>query len=239
MDRLKVPEISGLTRGSGRKHSHTLSESDRLTALERAGVPTLFLDARVSDFEFPAPEFNDHGLFISGPVGVGKSRLAAAILAEKLSEVATVTHVYSYPPGHKKSPDTERLLYTVVKPNVAYVSVRRMLRKLRRTFSEGTTETETAVLDAVIKPELILFDDIGAEKSSEWTREQICYIISERIDACRPSLITSNLSIEEISKNIDERLGSRFGGMAEYTMEGPDRRLDIGKRAANREPEQN
>jgi len=70
-----------------------------------------------------------------------------------------------------------------------------------------------------------VLDDLGAEKTSDWTGQSIYTLISRRINDCKPTIVTSNLSLSEIDA-VDPRRASRLGGMVYYKMTGHDRRLD-------------
>ncbi len=57
-------------------------------------------------------------------------------------------------------------------------------------------------------------DDIGAEKVSEWTRERLLNIISDRYDSERTIIFTSNHSPQEIEMVLGGRVRSRIEGMS-------------------------
>ncbi|MFW3474385.1 hypothetical protein [Streptomyces microflavus] len=61
---------------------------------------------------------------------------------------------------------------------------------LRPKGSERGTEEE---LRRLVKVPLLVLDDLGSAKASEWTEEVTYRLINERYNACRPTLYTSNL----------------------------------------------
>jgi DNA replication protein DnaC len=88
---------------------------------------------------------------------------------------------------------------------------------------EGTdSESEFARLaDAP----LLLLDDLGAAKNSEWTEEVTYRLIGHRYDAMTPTLITTNVEISDLRKNLSERVSSRLHEMCRYVvLKGDDRR---------------
>jgi DNA replication protein DnaC len=88
---------------------------------------------------------------------------------------------------------------------------------------EGTdTEGEFARLaDAP----LLLIDDLGAAKNSEWTEEVTYRLIGHRYDAMTPTLITSNTRIEDLRDALSDRVASRLREMCRFVpLKGTDRR---------------
>ncbi|MFD5709529.1 ATP-binding protein [Streptomyces pharetrae] len=98
---------------------------------------------------------------------------------------------------------------------------------LRPGGSDRGTETELARLTAV---PLLLLDDLGSAKASEWTEEITYRLINERYNACLPSIYTSNLPASSpdgpnITTVLGERISSRLSQDTRViAMTGPDRR---------------
>ncbi len=73
---------------------------------------------------------------------------------------------------------------------------------------------------------VLCIDDLGAEKATEYVRQLIYYILDEREQGDLVTVITSNLSLNQIDENIDKRASSRILGMCEVLKTtGEDRRL--------------
>lgn len=112
---------------------------------------------------FPAV---DKGLLLFGPHGVGKTHLAAGILKE------------------------------VIRTKGArgfFFETRELLRLVRETFNRGNEETEMDVLAPVLEADLLVLDDLGAEKTSEWVQETLGLVVNTRYNAKRATIFTSNL----------------------------------------------
>ena len=81
---------------------------------------------------------------------------------------------------------------------------------------------------------LLIIDDLGVERSTEYVREQIFAIIDERYKANLPLIVTTNLTIDELSspKDVaDARIYSRLLEMcAPIQIRGSDRRQKSGDR---------
>lgn len=77
---------------------------------------------------------------------------------------------------------------------------------------------------------LLLLDDLGTEKISEWTEEATYRLLNERYNQCRPLIITSNLPTqndngEDLQDKLGGRIVSRLSQMTTFVeMIGPDRR---------------
>ncbi|MDI9885950.1 ATP-binding protein [Streptomyces sp. HNM0645] len=102
-----------------------------------------------------------------------------------------------------------------------------MYALLRPGGSEHGPEYEVKRL---MKIGLLLIDDLGTEKISEFTEEATYRILNERYNECRPLIITSNLPArdDEGSDLVDRvggRIASRLSQMtAVVDLVGPDRR---------------
>ena len=72
---------------------------------------------------------------------------------------------------------------------------------------------------------LLIIDDIGSEKLTEWVRERIVSIIHTRVSNGLSTIYTSNLSPEEIKAEMGDRISSRIlGGAKIVEITGADRR---------------
>ena len=150
------------------------------------------------------------GLFINGAAGVGKTRLATALFWENLHRTA-----------YKPSGSYEQL-------SAAWATAPDVLLRLRATFNGSGLEID--VVKELADVRLLVLDDLGAERQSEWTALALYTILSRRVNWMRPTIVTSNLTLKEIDA-ADPRLASRLGGMAQITLTGADRRLAaIGER---------
>ena len=67
---------------------------------------------------------------------------------------------------------------------------------------------------------------MGVEKKTEWVNEKLYQIINHRYNEMKPTVVTSNLSVESIEDLLGQRLVSRLLGSCEVmTIKGKDRRL--------------
>ena len=147
----------------------------------------------------------DRGMLFHGPVGVGKTHLAVGILKAVIRKTGAKGYFF-------ETPD--------------------LLRQVRNTYNTRVDETEMGVLQPVIDAELLVLDDLGAEKTSEWVQETLGLVINSRYNARRPTIITTNLQDDNDSTNpnsfmfqIGARTRSRLVEMCEWIqIEGADER---------------
>jgi DNA replication protein DnaC len=150
--------------------------------LAEARIPPRFARAELSSFEhdmdtqrqawqkasafveaFPVV---DRGLLLFGPHGVGKTHLAVGIL--KACVRAKGARAY-------------------------FFETRELLRLVRDTYNRSVEETEMEVLKPLLNADLLVLDDLGAERTSEWVQETLGLVVNTRYNAKRPTVFTSNL----------------------------------------------
>ena len=74
-----------------------------------------------------------------------------------------------------------------------------LLRDLKASFNDNYKEK----FNSIMKSPLLLLDDIGAENSSAWSRDEVLGpILQYRMDYGLPTFFTSNLTLEELEKNL-------------------------------------
>lgn len=102
-----------------------------------------------------------------------------------------------------------------------------MYGSLRPTGSAGTSEHG---LKKLCEVPLLLLDDLGSAKTSEWTEEITYRLINHRYNQCLPTIFTSNLPPRaahgpDLTSTLGERIASRLAEMVTVVpMAGADRR---------------
>ncbi|MGX1851684.1 ATP-binding protein [Streptomyces sp. NPDC055299] len=80
-------------------------------------------------------------------------------------------------------------------------------------------------LQTLARCPLLLLDDLGAAKNSEWTEELTYRLINHRYEHLRPTLITTNLPTTDLRTALGDRIASRLAEMTQRViLTGPDRR---------------
>ena len=113
---------------------------------------------------------------------------------------------------------------------IRWISFPAFIMSLQKGFGiDGVKPYEIAEEVALFEGTLFI-DDLGAEKLSEYVRQITYYILNEREQRMLNTVISSNLSLNDINISIDARISSRICGMCEVlNFKGKDRRLNNGK----------
>lgn len=170
----------------------------------------------------------ERGLYFVGEPGHGKTHLAVAT-ARAWSQVATTIAV-EVPkavriPDHYLSEVVERIAarFPDGPPSqqriFVFVSAPDLLDRLRSTFDRENNESTEMLMRELMDADLLVLDDLGAEKSTEWASEKLFRIIDGRFKDSRPIIVTSNLKLSQIGRRYQEgdfpageRLASRIAG---------------------------
>lgn len=127
----------------------------------------------------------DKGLLFIGEPGVGKTHLATAVLRLAVEK----TGAYGL-----------------------FVDVRKLLRTIKDTYNPVVKATELEVIRPVMEAQLLVMDDLGAEKTSEWVDETMNLIVNTRYNQRLPTIFTTNyLDRDPDDKSVAEVLIERVG----------------------------
>lgn len=82
-----------------------------------------------------------------------------------------------------------------------------------------------ARLEQLAGADVLLIDDLGAAKVTEWTEEILYRLLNRRYEAMLPCLLTSNLPTDQLREHVGDRIASRVAEAADVVvLNGPDRR---------------
>lgn len=195
-------------------------------------VPLRFHDKFVSNYKGNKREVdlavnaitNRKSVFLYGSCGTGKSHLAVALAMEWLRAGNFIVELaYGYQHvirGTEKSIDKPYLYLPHFLPSVE------LFLELKATF-DSKTETEMDVIDKYSRCPLLIIDDVGAEKVSDWSRQIFYTLIDRRYRDMKQTIITTNKTPDQIAQLIDERITSRIFEMGEVIeLKGNDRRIE-------------
>jgi DNA replication protein DnaC len=125
----------------------------------------------VQGFVRDYPALDDRGLLLMGGPGVGKTHLAIAALRDLINR------------GH----------------NGYFCEYGSLLRQVQASYRPDSDATEMSILDPVLKTEVLVLDDLGVIKPSDWVRDIVGYILNKRyvdgslnLDNRRCTIITTN-----------------------------------------------
>ena len=164
------------------------------------------------------------GLLLTGSIGVGKTHLAVGILQALVAERGAAGLFCDY---------------------------RDLLKQVQNSYNRQVNETELEVLKPVFEAEVLVLDELGASKPTDWVWDTVAHILNTRYNDRRTTIITTNytnsvplgtdldssrgvraaLREETLGDRIGERMRSRLQEMCVVVeMQGEDFRQKV-KRA--------
>ena len=141
-----------------------------LSSFEFQGALGSLLPARMAACKF-VEEFpfdkTGNGLLFIGPVGVGKTHLAVAIMKALILQQGV---------------------------QCLFCDYRELMKEIQNSYEREVEQTELGVLRPILNAEVLLLDELAAVRStnSNWMSEQIQFVINTRYNSAKPTLITTN-----------------------------------------------
>jgi len=113
-------------------------------------------------------EFAETGLLFIGAPGVGKTHLAAAVLAEVIRRYGV---------------------------RGRFVDFTSLVHRIQSTFDPSSPESKHDVLDPVIQAPLLVLDELGALKPTPFVNDTLYLVLNSRYTARRPTIFTTNFRL--------------------------------------------
>jgi DNA replication protein DnaC len=152
----------------------------------------------------------DVGLMFLGTCGVGKTHLAVSLLKQVILEKGDSGQFYD---------------------------LRDLLREIQGSWNSVSQASELDVLKPVLDAHVLVLDELGANKPTEWVRDTIAHIINCRYNDKKLTIFTTNYldtpgkaGEESLSDRVGVRLRSRLFEMCtEIEISGKDFRQEVKK----------
>lgn len=162
------------------------------------------------------------GLLLTGSIGVGKTHLAVGMLQALITERGSKGLFYDY---------------------------RDLLKQVQNSYNRSVEATELEILQPVFDAEVLVLDELGASKPTDWVWDTVAHILNTRYNDRRTTIITTNYANlppggselnaaraavreETLGDRIGERMRSRLQEMCVVVeMNGEDFRQKV-KRAS-------
>ena len=132
-------------------------------------------------------------LLITGKLGVGKTIYGAAVMLESMR----LCYIEDLKLGYHH-----------------FVKISGLLQKIRDSF-DG--DGDKISLDFLYR-DFILFDDLGTEKVTDWVIDTLYRIVDYRYEYMLPTIFTTNLTGEELSDKIGNRITDRIEEMCRVVV---------------------
>ncbi len=232
------PEVCPLCEGTGWKtvksRAHAGSPNDRRVTrcdcqlrargqslLTAARIPRRYEHCELSNFEFDGPyrslaparmaackfveeyPLDKTGLLIIGTIGVGKTHLAVGMIKELIVGKGIACLFYDY---------------------------RELLKQIQNSYNDSVKTTELDVLRPVFETEVLVLDELGAVRPTEWVWDTVSLILNTRYNDNRTTIITTNYPNLAERDRLNGNVSSRSSEAAKYAAE----RETLGDRIGDR-----
>jgi DNA replication protein DnaC len=138
-------------------------------------------------------ETDGTGLLLTGSIGVGKTHLAVGILQALVIDRGATALFYDY---------------------------RDLLKQVQNSYNSQVRETELEILRPVFDAEVLVLDELGAAKPTDWVWDTVAHILNTRYNDRRTTIITTNypnqgplgtVGGDTAGRPREETLGDRIG----------------------------
>lgn len=142
----------------------SLSNFDANISGDNSNLAKALLDAIHYVEQYPIE--TTRGLLMCGPIGVGKTHLAVGIIRELMVKKSVPCLFFDY---------------------------RELLKIIQNSYNDSVQVTEFEILKPVFETEVLVLDELGAIRTTEWVWDTVNYILNTRYNQEKTTIITTNL----------------------------------------------
>ena len=156
-------------------------------------IETLPLRIQKDIQSLPPPEIDKvEGTYLWGKIGSGKTIQAVFMLLAKRKEAF--------------------LNRTPCKS--IFISVPELLLEFKTSYSTKEDSTEEQLVEKYSEADLLVLDDFGVERTTDWSFQLLYIIINRRYENMKMTIFTSNFNLTELAEKLgDDRIPSRIQQM--------------------------
>lgn len=184
--------------GQGARRCDCRRQNSHSVQLDRARIPARYSDCHFTTYKPQNPAQDrafkfatklamdypavDKGILLSGTVGVGKTHLAVSVLKAL----------------------TERGF------NCLFYEFGALLKEIQGSYNPSTQSSEWKILAPVLDAEILVLDELGAAKPTDWVKDTMAFIINSRYNDRKLTIFTTNY-LDERRNDREETLEDRIG----------------------------
>ncbi len=228
-----VVDVCPVCSGSGWKRVTNGTAAERVTRcdcqlrarskslIDAARIPKRYEHCELTNFEFDGPyrslaparmaackfveeyPIDKTGLLVIGTIGVGKTHLAVGMIKELIVGKGIACLFYDY---------------------------RELLKQIQNSYNDSVKTTELDVLRPVFETEVLVLDELGAVRPTEWVWDTVSLILNTRYNDNRTTIITTNYPNLPERDRLSSNVSSRSPEAAKYAAE----RETLGDRIGDR-----
>lgn len=192
------------------KNCECLGRQFLIKKLKCANIPKEFENVKVADFKPDLYEQNKE--IAKNAKGAVKNYILGY---PKYKAAGKGIYLYSKTKGSGKTMLSIALgnaLINMHQENVKFITTIDLLNEIKKTYSKDSEVKESELLNIINSVDVLILDDIGTEKQSEWVTEILYSIFNTRLTKMLVTIFTSNVHISELKH--DERIVSRIEKLA-------------------------
>jgi DNA replication protein DnaC len=158
------------------------------------------------------PMSQPFGLLFMGPQGIGKTHIVVGIIKKLIRQKSVPCYFCTFP---------------------------ELLKQIQDSYNPVSQSSEMSILEPIVNTQVLVLDELGAQKPSDWGRDQVAYVLNRRYNENKVTIVTTNfldpgpeskkkVASDSLSDRIGPRIRSRLYEMCKTVeMDGNDFRAEV------------